>query len=94
MPNAATVPMSQSALQSAAAAIRGARDVAAYGFQAPRFYEKFGFRRLGAIPNYPQGHEYIVYIKDLTRAAHAGPLDSAASPPEELSSDLQTRRAS
>ena len=40
-----------------------------FSFQAPRFYEKFGFRRVAAIPNYPQGHEYIVYIKDLPGAS-------------------------
>ncbi len=32
--------------------------------------EKLGFRRLAAIPNYPQGHEYIMYIKYLPGASH------------------------
>ena len=41
-----------------------------HSFQAPRFYEKLGFRRLAAIPNYPQGHEYIMYIKYLPGASH------------------------
>ena len=40
-----------------------------HSFQAPRFYEKLGFRRLAAIPNYPQGHENIIYIKDLPGAS-------------------------
>jgi GNAT superfamily N-acetyltransferase len=40
-----------------------------HSFQAPRFYEKLGFRRLAAIPNYPQGHESIIYIKDLPGAS-------------------------
>ncbi len=41
-----------------------------HSFQAPRFYEKLGFRRLAAIPNYPKGHEYIIYIKYLSGASH------------------------
>lgn len=40
-----------------------------HGFQAPRFYEKLGFRRLGAIPNYPQGYEKIYYIRYLPGAS-------------------------
>ena len=40
-----------------------------HSFQAPRFYEKLGFRRLAAIPNYPEGHENIIYIKDLPGAS-------------------------
>jgi GNAT superfamily N-acetyltransferase len=39
-----------------------------HSFQAPRFYEKLGFRRLAAMPNYPQGHENIIYIKYLPGA--------------------------
>jgi ribosomal protein S18 acetylase RimI-like enzyme len=30
-------------------------------FQAPGFYERHGFRRLAAIPDYPPGSEKIVY---------------------------------
>ena len=40
-----------------------------HSFQAPRFYEKLGFRGLAAIPNYPQGYENILYIKDLPGAS-------------------------
>jgi ribosomal protein S18 acetylase RimI-like enzyme len=40
-----------------------------HSFQAPRFYEKLGFRRLAAIPNYPQGYENITYIKYLPGAS-------------------------
>jgi ribosomal protein S18 acetylase RimI-like enzyme len=36
-----------------------------HSFQAPLFYEALGFRREAVIPNYPQGHEDIVYIKVL-----------------------------
>ena len=32
-------------------------------FQAPRFYERHGYQRLAAIPNYPPGNEKIIYIK-------------------------------
>jgi GNAT superfamily N-acetyltransferase len=39
-----------------------------HSFQAPRFYEKLGFQRLAAVPNYPRGHENIVYIKYLSEA--------------------------
>ncbi|MFP6653087.1 MAG: GNAT family N-acetyltransferase [Dehalococcoidia bacterium] len=35
-------------------------------FQAPKFYEKLGFQRLAPIPEYPIGHESIIYIKHLT----------------------------
>lgn len=34
-------------------------------FQAPRLYERHGFRRLAAIPDYPRGSEKIIYIKAL-----------------------------
>jgi len=36
-----------------------------HSFQAPEFYEKLGFERLAAVPNYPRGHENILYIKYL-----------------------------
>lgn len=36
-----------------------------HSFQAPRFYEKLGFRPLAVIPNNPAGHEDIIYIKEL-----------------------------
>ena len=36
-----------------------------HSFQAPEFYEKLGFERLAAVPNYPAGHENILYIKYL-----------------------------
>ncbi len=36
-----------------------------HSFQAPRFYEKLGFRRVGSVPNYPLGYEHISYLKRL-----------------------------
>lgn len=36
-----------------------------HSFQAPSFYERLGFRRLAVIPNYPQGHEDVIYVKAL-----------------------------
>ena len=42
-----------------------------HSFQAPGFYEKLGFERLATIPNYPQGHEHIIYIKYLPEASRA-----------------------
>ena len=46
---------------------RGCRQMilTTHSFQAPRFYEKLGFRRHAVIPNNPAGHEDFVYIKDL-----------------------------
>jgi ribosomal protein S18 acetylase RimI-like enzyme len=34
-------------------------------FQAPAFYERHGFRRIAAIPDYPPGSEKILYRKAL-----------------------------
>jgi len=36
-----------------------------HSFQAPRFYEKLGFRPLAVIPNNPAGYEDIICIKEL-----------------------------
>jgi ribosomal protein S18 acetylase RimI-like enzyme len=40
-----------------------------HSFQAPRFYERLGFRRLAFIPEYPRGHEQVIYIKSLPAEA-------------------------
>ena len=37
-----------------------------HSFQAPGFYEKLGFRRIGAVPNRPRGHQNLIYLKVLT----------------------------
>jgi len=39
-----------------------------YTFQAPGFYRKLGFRRIGAIPGYPRGETRIFLVKSLRRA--------------------------
>ena len=46
---------------------RGCRQIvlSTHSFQVPRFYEKLGFRSLGAVPDYPEGHENVNYIKYL-----------------------------
>ena len=36
-----------------------------HSFQAPGFYEQLGYRKLASIPEYPAGHENIVYIRRL-----------------------------
>lgn len=36
-----------------------------HSFQAPGFYERLGFERLAAVPNFPRGHENVLYIKRL-----------------------------
>ena len=49
---------------------RGCRQMvtSTHSFQAPRFYEKLGFRRLAVIPNNPAGYEDFIYIKELDPA--------------------------
>ena len=42
--------------------------VSTHSFQAPRFYEKLGFRPLAVIPKNPAGYEDIIYIKELATA--------------------------
>ena len=44
---------------------RGCTQVAllTHDFQAPRFYERHGYRRIGEIPDYPKGHAQLVYVK-------------------------------
>ena len=53
------------------AVLRGCHQIvlSTHSFQAPRFYEKLSFQRLAAIPNYPRGHESIIYIKYLPGAS-------------------------
>jgi GNAT superfamily N-acetyltransferase len=36
-----------------------------HSFQAPRFYERRGYRLLAVIPNYPPGHDKRLYLKAL-----------------------------
>lgn len=36
-----------------------------HSFQAPGFYEKHGYNRLAAIPDYPAGHSNVVLVKTL-----------------------------
>ena len=42
-----------------------------HSFQAPRFYEKLGFRPLAVIPNNPAGHADIIYTKELSSRGSA-----------------------
>jgi ribosomal protein S18 acetylase RimI-like enzyme len=51
----------------AEASRRGCTQVAllTHDFQAPRFYERHGYRRVGEIPDYPTGHAQLVYLKRL-----------------------------
>lgn len=34
-------------------------------FQAPGFYRKLGFTAIGRTDNYPRGHQYITFVKQL-----------------------------
>jgi len=36
-----------------------------YSFQAPGFYEKCGYRRIGTLEDFPEGHERYFYAKQL-----------------------------
>jgi len=36
-----------------------------YSFQAPGFYEKCGYRRIGTLEDFPVGHERYFYAKQL-----------------------------
>jgi GNAT superfamily N-acetyltransferase len=38
-----------------------------YTFQAPGFYRRLGFRRIGAIPGYPRGETRIFLVKRLKK---------------------------
>ncbi len=40
-----------------------------HSFQAPRFYERLGFRRIAEIPDYPKGHAQLFYAKALADAS-------------------------
>jgi ribosomal protein S18 acetylase RimI-like enzyme len=40
-----------------------------HSFQAPRFYERLGFRRVAEIPDYPRGHAQLFYAKSLAAAS-------------------------
>jgi ribosomal protein S18 acetylase RimI-like enzyme len=44
-----------------------------YSFQAPGFYEKLGFQRVGHIPDYPKGHARYFYAKRLDGQSITGP---------------------
>ena len=54
---------------------RGCRQIVltTHSFQAPRFYEKLGFRRLATVPNNPTGYDDFIYVKEL-----AAPADGPA----------------
>jgi GNAT superfamily N-acetyltransferase len=38
--------------------------VASYDFQAPKMYEKFGFRRVAEFPGWPEGHTNVLLCKE------------------------------
>lgn len=47
--------------------LRGCHQIvlSTHDFQAPVFYEKWGFERIATIPNYPHSREKFIYIKYL-----------------------------
>jgi ribosomal protein S18 acetylase RimI-like enzyme len=40
-------------------------------FQAPGFYERLGYLRQATIPNYPNGHAQLLYVKQLAASEGA-----------------------
>jgi len=40
--------------------------LSSHSFQAPRFYEKLGFIKIGEVADYPRGHSDLIFIKRLT----------------------------
>jgi N-acetylglutamate synthase-like GNAT family acetyltransferase len=36
-----------------------------HSFQAPGFYKKLGFEVAGVVPNYPNGHQFLTFVKRL-----------------------------
>jgi GNAT superfamily N-acetyltransferase len=57
------------------ATARGCRVVwvASYDFQAPRFYEKFGFDRQAELTDCPPGHAHVILRRRLRDLTSAGP---------------------
>lgn len=45
--------------------------LATHSFQAPAFYERFGYKRQASIAEYPTGHAQLHYCKYLT-GTHGG----------------------
>ena len=43
--------------------------VASYDFQAPRMYEKFGFRRVAEFAGWPEGHTNVILCRDFDKAS-------------------------
>jgi GNAT superfamily N-acetyltransferase len=39
-----------------------------FSFQAPDFYPKFGYRIVGTVEGFPEGHRHHTLVKDLTSA--------------------------
>ncbi len=40
-----------------------------FAFQAPRFYEKLGYKQFGELKDYPKGNKRFFYTKQLSRRA-------------------------
>ena len=51
--------------------------IATHSFQAPAFYERFGYERRAVIEGRPKGHAYIIYAKRLTEQNGTSPRDRA-----------------
>ena len=46
--------------------------VASYDFQAPRMYEKFGFKRVAELEGWPDGHTNVILCRQLDETVRRG----------------------
>ena len=68
--------------------------VATYDFQAPAFYERFGFQRKAELDGWPEGHTNIILCRTRDRALYFGLNRLLVGKPLGASLPAAARRAS